>query len=204
MNKFQLKLYTQLSPVSVSIVRLAGVCFVFCTAQQPANRQFLKCNSTLEQQTKCRHRCHFRSNSRSFVVCILLDLIRSPIRMPHTMSVTAISNVSPPPQLNMDRGEKQLKPNHFRVFFHSTFRCQRGAFVYGLWCSFLFNSSPPFRTMSHGYGLSFIFLWRPHSHTPTPTPAHIRISHKTHFKIQTACTGFKLNRELQNFRSGFG
>lgn len=39
--------------------------------------------------------------------------------------------------------------------------------------------------------------------TQTPTLRHtFTFRTKNHFKIQTACTGFKLNRELQNFRSG--
>lgn len=84
----------------------------------------------------------------------------------HTVSVTVIPYVSLLPQQNVDRNKKQLKPNHFQVFFHSTLRRQ---WLRRIRCDALMSVCVFFRLqfefpISHfGYGLSFIFLWRPHS-----------------------------------------
>lgn len=107
-----------------------------CVVQQSADRHrvsaFLIRNSTIKW-AKCRHRCHFRVHFQSFV-CILLELTRLPAWMAlHRVHVDGDTRCLRQSgrtyhccrnKMLTKTKKKQLKPNHFQVFFHSTLRRQ--------------------------------------------------------------------------------
>lgn len=133
-----------------------------------------------------------------------------------TLAVTSNTNVSRLPQQNKERNKKQLKSQ--TIFKFSSTQLSTGNGSGRIRCTRVcaLSSLPfqifPFLAMATRFIVHFsvatphlvdLFAHK-HRHSDTHTLAPFTRK-RNHFKIQTACTGFKLNRESYKILDpGFG